>query len=1140
MNTYFNKLALALARKVSRLKARRSALSSRRSFTLAGVLVVTLSLALAPLPPTGADNLARRSRPTQRSRQQRTPDQSRSDRMNKLKDKLLWADAASTKHNDTGRYADSQARLDHHRNQARHPHPPGQVNKEDVGDIAVIADNGSIVIPPRPAKPFDLTLTTNIDFTPVAGGYRVTSSNGPLDGNTGIDLPLGDDDTTEINLGFAFPFFGAGYQSMFVNSDGNVTFGAGDATHDERNAARLTNGPPRIAPLMVDLDATITDDSGQRVGSISVDVRSDRAVVTWAHVFQFGGGGQPETFQATMFANGLIRFTYAALDTIPADTQTVGIAPGNGQGALNSVDFSTALPATFVAGAIYQQFSVVYKGFDLANRGITFTPTAGGYQTAIGTAAFDPGVGSPLSLGDERSTEVPLGFAIPFLGQSYQSIFVNADGNVTFGRPDPQAGDQDEEFLGGPPRVAPLYDFLSPDQGGTVNADVRADRVVVSWLDVQSFYGPVTFQVTLHSNGVINFAYTATPIYFGIVGITGGTFARPVHQIDYTNDLLAPFIVGSLYERFGYFHDRLDLIGQSVTFTPVSGGFHIESSGGGLDSTIGEATPLASHSDPFPSSSISSIEQPLGFNFPFLGASYDRMFVNAAGNITFGEGDDSNTLSAAQLVGGPPRITPFGGSPLGVFPGSVHVDVRADRAVVTWWDLATSDPDYIFQAILFRDGRIRFVYSLVKSVGKAPFGVVGVAKGNNAEPINEIDFSANLPGTFTAGNIFEEFTEGVPFTRVDVIEAAHEFYRTHHDKYDFLVLFTDFPVDVEQENIVNGIPHVGVSIRVSNKTQGIGFLPYDFSSLYGSGGELEEFVVMNNINQYWPTAHDMLDPPLTTSGIRTRLLGFADGSPANPGSGPWSNTLNSPVSILAHEVSHRWLAQALFVHPTKGLGPETQFDLLGRQNQHWSFLLNTRVPHREFPGDPRSSIIEGNAINDLGPGPIPNPLFGEPICTEPGQHAFITDPHELIDGFTPLDQYLMGLRPASEVGSFWYVDDVFVPNAPPVFTEEEIRPFIPLPGLPLCGKRVDLTVQNIIAHPFMGPRIPAIGDEDDGHGHDVKTMAFILVVQGGSPRSHAAAINRLDTLRRVFEPYMNGPATEGRGRFDTSLDPRGH
>jgi hypothetical protein len=72
-----------------------------------------------------------------------------------------------------------------------------------------------------------------------------------------------------------------------------------------------------------------------------------------------------------------------------------------------------------------------------------------------------------------------------------------------------------------------------------------------------------------------------------------------------------------------------------------------------------------------------------------------------------------------------------------------------------------------------------------------------------------------------------------------------------------------------------------------------------------------------------------------------------------------------------------------------------------------------------------------------------------------------------------------------------------------------------------------------------------LGDEADaidlsGKPVDVKTMAFILLVPDGAPSAHSAAAAQVDAFRQAWQAYGNGPATGGRGRFDTRLDPPIH
>lgn len=49
-------------------------------------------------------------------------------------------------------------------------------------------------------------------------------------------------------LGFSFPFLGKNYSSIFVNSDGNIAFGAGDSAALPRGAARTRREASQVRP----------------------------------------------------------------------------------------------------------------------------------------------------------------------------------------------------------------------------------------------------------------------------------------------------------------------------------------------------------------------------------------------------------------------------------------------------------------------------------------------------------------------------------------------------------------------------------------------------------------------------------------------------------------------------------------------------------------------------------------------------------------------------------------------------------------------------------------------------------------------------------------------------------------------------
>ena len=578
--------------------------------------------------------------------------------------------------------------------------------------------------------------------------------------------------------------------------------------------------------------------------------------------------------------------------------------------------------------------------------------------------------------------------------------------------------------------------------------------------------------------------------------------------------------------------NAFDLDSRNIVFTPAPGGFSVASAAPGLDANFGGTLPLTDDD---------SEEVPLGFAFSFFGTTYTSAWVNSDGNLTFGAGDSSSDpRDAARLIGGAPRIAPLLDDLNPEAGGTVHARLEAGTAVFTW----NGVPEFgavnanTFQVTLRSNGSITMAYASMD----AQFGVAGVAQGNDQGPLNEIDYTAALPATFAAGAIFEDF-HAAHGTLVDVQQLAREFYRTHDDDFDFLATYTDFFPDL-------GGTIFAFSLTLHNQTAGIGRPIYDLSADYGSAGELETVLMMNSIDLYWSDEANLVDPPIQKfvfPGLasivgppgknqfsrRARLMGTAAGHPVW-GPGSFSIGLISPMAVLAHETLHRWAAFVPFVHPTKGIGADS-FDLLSSADRaHWGYMTNVTVPSAQFGGDTRSSALQGNAIVDLG---------GNFFCVNPGERSFLTARDELMDGYTALDQYLMGVRPANEVGQFWYVDE---PTSPITGTSYEfLSPFLPVDDVGICGKRVNLTVQNIQDYPGIGPRVPAIGDEvdHDAGGNpqlDRKTMAFILLVAEGDPGAHTSAISRVDNFRRGFLAYGNGPATGGRGRFDTVLRPAIH
>src|SRR5271157_4892012 len=159
--------------------------------------------------------------------------------------------------------------------------PAAQIPNRDIGDIAIIQDRNGVV---DQQNQFNLDNNT-LTFTPVsptAAQYRYSVSAQGYDvaaAAAGAPLAaLDDDDSRQVNLPFPFPFFGNTYNQVFVNSDGNLTFTAGDSASTQRSLGRMTAGPPRISPLFDDLNPART------AGGVRMFSESTRVVVSWVNV----------------------------------------------------------------------------------------------------------------------------------------------------------------------------------------------------------------------------------------------------------------------------------------------------------------------------------------------------------------------------------------------------------------------------------------------------------------------------------------------------------------------------------------------------------------------------------------------------------------------------------------------------------------------------------------------------------------------------------------------------------------------------------------------------------------------------------------------------------------------------------------
>ena len=217
-------------------------------------------------------------------------------------------------------------------------------NSADIGEIAVVQDEGDLILPPNT---YDLR-SLGLRFTRNgSGGYNVIRIDGNFRTTLGNRLTLSDDDSASSTVPFGFSFYGKAETAAFVNSDGNITFEEADKSSTERNVARLLTGPPRVAPFLADLDPTAGN------GRIFLNASSNQYTVTWCNVRGFDTT-RTVTVQATLLPDGTIEMIYGA--TVTVGDAIVGLSPGR-TGIFQTVNLSDGGPSNGGGGAVGERFA---------------------------------------------------------------------------------------------------------------------------------------------------------------------------------------------------------------------------------------------------------------------------------------------------------------------------------------------------------------------------------------------------------------------------------------------------------------------------------------------------------------------------------------------------------------------------------------------------------------------------------------------------------------------------------------------------------------------------------------------------------------------------------------------------------------
>jgi len=440
----------------------------------------------------------------------------------------------------------------------------------------------------------------------------------------------------------------------------------------------------------------------------------------------------------------------------------------------------------------------------------------------------------------------------------------------------------------------------------------------------------------------------------------------------------------------------------------------------------------------------------LPFPFPYYGRTYTRLYLNSDGNFTF---DEPEAASSSRTLG---RMTAGPPRIAGFFEDldpSVGGELRLTSSATVFALSWVRVPEYSPSGF---GPRNTFQIALF------PDGRIRFAY----ESLNTRSAVVGItPGALTGGTTLVAFstmptgaaggyagTVAERFTSTEEVDVVYAAQQFYKTHDDVY----DFLVFYNTMGVVAAPGAVAYESTVRSRRAGIGVPVTDNGAVYGSPRRLQAILNLGPLNQY-PRDPNAIVPARGTAG-------------------------DTPLTVLGHEAGHLWLAYVSVRAP----GNPNARPMLGFQGAHWGFGTNSEA-----------SLMEGNRIQDNGPEALPR---------------FRTI--AAVEGFAPLDQYLMGLRPPDEVPPTFYV----VPSGP--------LPQGPQRGVNFNGERRDVAIEDIVA--AEGRRTP---------DHTVTQrrfrFAFVVITAAGTEPDEAA-LAQIEGYRVAFEPFFER-VTGGRAFAETSL-----
>lgn len=399
----------------------------------------------------------------------------------------------------------------------------------------------------------------------------------------------------------------------------------------------------------------------------------------------------------------------------------------------------------------------------------------------------------------------PIGFTFSFAGTTYTDLYISDHGLISLSNAGVPAAPASGGFLWSPstaslvaagaPIIAPYWSDHTTGGGSIWIDNTSGTSCTVTWVDAQTYLNqqpPFSTSVTLFPSGRIEMRLDSrvnnSGSTFGalnaIVGLSPNGAVLPA-----ASDLSAGVNTAGNETFFEEFittgaatpNPLFDLADRMIVCTPTFPGWTVTTE---LLPTI---IPAGTQITPTPVDAFTAL-QPIGFAFPFNGATYSDLYISDHGIVALsnggvpaspGNGSFTYTVTSASLAVGGPKIAAYwsdancnaNNTAAGIFIDNTS----GNHCTVTWWNSETyfnQRPPFTVQMTLFSDGRVTVSLENRVTNNGSSFdldAVIGMGNGAATPLPAASDLSAGL--VTNNPTVFEQWTTsatGTPNPLFDV------------------------------------------------------------------------------------------------------------------------------------------------------------------------------------------------------------------------------------------------------------------------------------------------------------------------------------------------------------------------------------